>query len=206
MPDALAKSFLFGVTMAAAVGPIALLIVSYGVRDGFKPAAGAGLGAALADLAYAGIAFTLGSLLLSTLERYEAVLKLASAATLVLFGVWLAGRAWRASPTAAPPARLTRVATPLVTTFALTIVNPLTIVLFAAFSAQLPALESARAIGAAAFALFLGSLAVQLVWAAGGTVVARLLSRVGGLRVLNVASGVTIAAFGVTGVVELALA
>ena len=64
MPDELAKPFLFGVTMASAVGPIALLILSYGLRDGFKPAAAAGLGAALADLTYAGIAFALGSALL----------------------------------------------------------------------------------------------------------------------------------------------
>ncbi len=60
MPDELAKSFLFGVTMASAVGPIALLILSHGLRDGFKPAAAAGLGAALADLTYASIAFALG--------------------------------------------------------------------------------------------------------------------------------------------------
>jgi threonine/homoserine/homoserine lactone efflux protein len=205
MPDALARSFFFGVTMAAAVGPIALLIVSYGVRDGFKPAAAAGLGAALADLAYAGIAFALGSLLLSGLARHEAAVKAGSALTLVLFGAGLAGRALRASPAAAPSVQPTRVTAPLVTTFALTIVNPLTIVLFAAFSAQLPAATSGRAIGAAAFALFLGSLAVQLVWAAGGSVVARLLSHVGGLRVLNVASGAAIAAFGVAGIVELAL-
>jgi threonine/homoserine/homoserine lactone efflux protein len=206
MPDALAKSFLFGVTMAAAVGPIALLIVTYGIRDGLKPAAAAGLGAALADLAYAGIAFTLGSVLLSALARHETVMKLASALTLVLFGAWLAGRAWCALPAAAPSEQAGRVAAPLFTTFALTIVNPLTIVLFAAFSAQLPAATSARHIGAAAFALFLGSLAVQLVWAAGGSVVSNVLSNPATLRALNVASGVAIAAFGVAGVVELALA
>jgi threonine/homoserine/homoserine lactone efflux protein len=204
MPDALAKSFLFGVTMAAAVGPIALLIVSYGVRDGFRPAAAAGLGAALADLAYAGVAFALGSLLLSALARHAAGFKLASALTLVLFGAWLTRRALRALPAAAPPVQATGVATPLVTTFALTLVNPLTMVLFAAFSAQLPAVKSAQAIGAAAFALFLGSLAVQLVWAAGGSVVARFLSHAAALRAVNVASGIAIAGFGVAGVVELA--
>jgi putative LysE/RhtB family amino acid efflux pump len=162
MPDALAKSFLFGVTMAAAVGPIALLIVSYAIRDGFKPAAAAGLGAALADLAYAGIAFALGSLLLAAFARHAAVWRLASALTLLLFGAWLAGRAWRASPATTSPVPARRVTAPLLTTFALTLVNPLTIVLFAAFSAQLPAARTAQAIGAAAFALFLGSLAVQL--------------------------------------------
>jgi threonine/homoserine/homoserine lactone efflux protein len=203
MPDALAKSFLFGVTMAAAVGPIALLIVSYGIRDGFKPAAAAGLGAALADLAYAGIAFSLGSLLLAVLARYEALFKLASALTLVLFGAWLAGSSWRALPATKPPLQAGRAAAPLLTTFTLTIVNPLTIVLFAAFSAQLPAATSGQAIGAAAFALFLGSLAVQLVWAAGGSVAARLLSHAGARRAVNVAGGIVVAGFGVAGVIQL---
>jgi threonine/homoserine/homoserine lactone efflux protein len=205
MPDALAKSFLFGVTMAAAVGPIALLIASYGIRDGLRPAAAAGFGAALADFAYAGVAFALGSLLLSALARHETIVKLASALTLVLFGAWLAGRAWRASPAAAPAAHPGRVAAPLITTFALTIVNPLTIVLFAAFSAQLPAATSVSAIAAAAFALFLGSLTVQLVWAAGGSLVARFLSSAPALRAVSVTSGAAIAAFGVVGVLELAL-
>lgn len=206
MPDTLAKSFLFGVTMAAAVGPIALLIVSYGIRAGFKPAAAAGLGAALADLVYAASAFALGSLLLAALARHQPVLKLASALTLIVFGVWLAGRAWRALPAAARSVEAGRVAAPLITTFALTIVNPLTIVLFAVFSAQLPVAESAYAIGAAAFALFLGSLVVQLVWAAGGSIVARFLSHAAALKALNVASGIAIAAFGVAGIVELARA
>jgi threonine/homoserine/homoserine lactone efflux protein len=69
-----------------------------------------------------------------------------------------------------------RVYAPLRSTFALTIVNPSTIVLFAAFSAQLPSAASAAAIASAAFALFL------------------------------IASGAAIAAFGVAGIVRLVLA
>ena len=202
MLDALAKSFLFGVTMAAAVGPIALLIVSYGIRASFKPAAAAGLGAALADLAYAGVAFSVGALLLAALARHDAALRLASALTLVLFGAWLAARAWRALPAAAAAVPAGR-AGPLLTTFALTIVNPLTIALFAAFSAQLPVASSAQAVGAAAFALFFGSLTVQLVWAAAGSAAARFLSRPAALRAVSVASGIAIAAFGVAGILEL---
>jgi threonine/homoserine/homoserine lactone efflux protein len=191
-------------TMAAAVGPIALLILSYGLREGFKPAAAAALGAALADLAYAGVAFSLGALVVAALARYEPVLKLVSASTLVLFGAWLAARAVLIAPAVAAvssPAK--RMAAPLLTTFALTIVNPLTIVLFAAFSTQLPAAHSLPAVAAAAVALFLGSLAVQLVWAGGGTVVARFLVQPAAVRTLNVVSGLAIAAFGVAGLVGL---
>jgi threonine/homoserine/homoserine lactone efflux protein len=201
MADELGKSFLFGVTMAAAVGPIALLILSYGVRAGFRPAAAAAVGAALADFAYATIAFSLGAVVLAALARYEPALKLVAALALVLFGAWLAGRAFRAVPDAAPaPAGQAR---PLLTTFALTVVNPLTIALFVAFSAQLPAAKSVAAIGAAAFALFLGSLAVQLAWAAGGAVIARFLAHPAAVRALNVGSGLAVAAFGVVGLAAL---
>ena len=45
------KAFVFGVVVAAAIGPIALLIFGTGARQGFASGAFAGLGAALADLA-----------------------------------------------------------------------------------------------------------------------------------------------------------
>ncbi len=203
MPPDLAKSFLFGAVLAAAAGPIALLIVSYGIREGFGRAAAAGLGAALADLVYAAIAFPLGSVLLAALARHEAVLKLVAASILVAVGARLAARALRAQPAAAAPAP--GLGAPLLTTFALTMVNPLTIVLFAAFAAQLPNVTSPGAIAAATLALFLGSWLVQLVWAAGGSAVARLVANAVALRALNVASGIAIAAFGVAGAVELAV-
>lgn len=162
------------------------------------------VGAALADLVYAGLAFSLGSLALAALARYESVLKLVAGLALLGFGTWHAGRALRAkraTPAGAPP-----LYAPLRTAFALTIVNPLTIVLFAAFAVQLRGEVSMSAIGAAAFALFLGSLLVQLVWAASGFAVARAVANVGAIRVLNVASGLAIAAFGAAGIVRLVLA
>ena len=36
------KSYAFGVTLAAEVGPIALLIINYGMTTGLRPAAAAG--------------------------------------------------------------------------------------------------------------------------------------------------------------------
>lgn len=38
LPDGVLRSFLFGATLAAAVGPIALLIINYGLVRGFRVA------------------------------------------------------------------------------------------------------------------------------------------------------------------------
>jgi len=53
-----------------------------------------------------------------------------------------------------------------------------------------------------AFSLFLGSLMVQIVFAAGGATLSRLVSRPGWIRALNMLSGAAIAAFGVTALIR----
>ena len=58
------KAFLFGAIVAAAIGPIALLIFEIGSRQGFAAGAYAGLGAALADCLFALAAFLAGALIL----------------------------------------------------------------------------------------------------------------------------------------------
>lgn len=200
MLDGVTRSFAFGVTLAAAVGPIALLILGYGIRGGLKPALGAGLGAALADLTYALAAFSIGSLLLTRLVEHEKTFQTGSAITLIGVGVWVLWRAARNSPAAA--AASGDISRPLVTTYMLTLVNPLTIIVFTTFAAQLPLTASRTAAAIFAFSLFLGSLMVQTVFAAGGATLSRLVSRPGWIRVLNMLSGAAIAAFGVTALIK----
>ena len=65
------KAFLFGVIVAGAIGPIALLIFGTGARQGLAAGAYAGFGAALADLAYALAAFLAGAVVLPYLAEYE---------------------------------------------------------------------------------------------------------------------------------------
>jgi threonine/homoserine/homoserine lactone efflux protein len=194
----LIKSFGFGVSIAAAVGPIALLIIGYGLRGGHRSAVAAGLGAALADFAYAIVTFSVGALLLALLTGHEDTLRLISAGSLVLLGAWVAASTIRvAGRAAAIPAA--GIAKPLLATFLMTAVNPLTVVLFVAFAAQLPLTESSLAVLAFAAALFLGSLTVQLVFALCGVALSRVVSRASGVRALHLLSGLAIAGFGVVG-------
>jgi threonine/homoserine/homoserine lactone efflux protein len=56
MGGAFWKTLVFGVVLAASIGPIALLIFGTAARSGFAAGFYAGLGAALADLVYAPLA------------------------------------------------------------------------------------------------------------------------------------------------------
>jgi len=201
MLEGIGRSFVFGATLAAAVGPIAVLILNYGIRAGLRHGVAAGFGAALADFTYALIAFSIGSALMDRLTRYEQTVPAMSALVLVALGVWVALRAARSvdNPLDRQAEDFSR---PLLTTFLLTMVNPLTIVFFTTFSTQLPVQSSRLAAVAFAISLFLGSLLIQLVFAAGGATLARYVSRPAWIRAMNVASGVAIAAFGLVGVFE----
>jgi len=77
------KAFVFGVIVAGAIGPIALLIFGTGARQGFAAGAFAGLGAALADLLYALAAFLAGALVLPSLAEYERAIETGCALLLV---------------------------------------------------------------------------------------------------------------------------
>jgi threonine/homoserine/homoserine lactone efflux protein len=200
--DGIIKSFVFGVTIALAIGPIALLIINYGISAGLRPAAAAGLGAALADLTYALVSFTIGSLVLARLVEHRQVLRLASSLVLVALGLYLIARAVRTSRGTALPEARGDATRPLATTYLLTLFNPLTIVFFTTFAAQLPLATSRIAAVPFALSVALGSLTVSLLLALGGTTLSRLISRPAWIRALNVASGAAIAVFGIVGLLR----
>ena len=169
---ALLKSLLFGLTIALAIGPIALLIVSYGVTRGFAAAARSAFGAGLADFTYAIMAFFAGDLLVARLDAHRAVFEIVAAGVLVFFGICMLASALREhGPVSAAPATGTR--NELVTTYGLTLFNPLTLIAFSGFAGQLPlAGSTARALVLAA-AVFAGSILVQLTLAAAGAQLGR---------------------------------
>jgi threonine/homoserine/homoserine lactone efflux protein len=201
--DGFLQSFLFGATLAAAVGPIALLIVNYGISQGFRAAFAAGCGAAVADLLYAMLAFIAGAQLVAWLADKQDEFRRLSSLVLILLGLWMLWRAWAvravqvpAATTAPMPADAAR---PFLTTLLLTIVNPLTVLVFVGFAGQLPLGGSLRAAGVLALAVFAGSLMVQTAFALGGAGLARVLSNSRWQRLLNGLSGAAIAAFGFHG-------
>ena len=165
--ELLGRSMLIGLAIAAPVGPIGLLVIRRTLEQGQLAGLAAGMGAALADALYGAIGVLgLGSLasLLASQARW---LQLLGGLALVALGA----HSLRTAPiaAAAPAALLGAV----LTTFGLTLTNPLTIASFAAMSAALD--PQAAATPAGALTLVVGVCAGSALWWLGlTTAVARL--------------------------------
>ena len=159
---------LAGWAIAIPVGAIAVLIVEIGIRRGFGVAAAAGAGAASADGLYATLAAVGGTALAAFLEPLEAPLRVVAIGALLAIGIrglLLVTIGPRAVPgTAVMPVR---VAGTYIRFLGLTLLNPQTVVYFAALILALPDLGRGPGERAAFVAgAFLASLSWQLVLAA----------------------------------------
>ena len=121
-----------GYGIAIPVGAIAILIVDQGLRRGFRMGFAAGAGAASADLLYAALAVVAGAALAAALRPLAASLGIIGG--LVLIGLGLTNL-WRSRTRVAPDVQhgdaLSTVRVYL-KFLGLTLLNPLTIVYFAA--------------------------------------------------------------------------
>ena len=199
------RAFVFGITIAIAIGPIALLILQNGLNYGLGPATRSAFGAAVADLAYGIVAFSVGAAIAAALLRHHRSISLSAGVILVALGAWLA---WKAAHGALMAnnraADTTHSVQPygFFATFALTAMNPLTILLYLGFAGQV---KFERNWGDAIYFplfIFAGSLLVQLVLAVGGTLLGRSLAASPWIGRLNIASGIGIGGFGIYGVIN----
>jgi threonine/homoserine/homoserine lactone efflux protein len=171
---------LAGYGIAIPVGAIAVLIVQVGMRCGFTCAVSAGAGAASADLAYSVLAVTGGAALAGAVESFGRPFRWASAGVLIV----LAARGLysiRGSPTnvqATLPGRR-EYAGAYAKFFGLTVINPLTVVYFAAFVLGLGVVEDLSAAEGILFVagVFLASLSWQTFLAGIGALARRKLPR-----------------------------
>jgi threonine/homoserine/homoserine lactone efflux protein len=185
-----------GFAVAAGFGPISVLALTSGLRNGFAPAFGVGLGAALVDGLYALLA-ALGLAALVPAEKLQLVGGLAL--------LWIAWRMLRAD--GGPGLALPTLRRGLGVSFGATLANPLTMVSWAAaFTAVVPGLglTPTETIAVLPPCVALGTLTWFTILAAGSTVAGgRLGER--GLRAASVVAGVAIGAFGLVFVVRGAI-
>ncbi len=152
MLDAILLGALAGYAIAIPIGPIAVLILRTGMRDGLRPAMAAGAGAATADLAYATLAMLAGPALVDAIAPALVPARLAAAALLLVLALLMLRGARESVETREPAGSRRTYATVL----ALTLLNPATIIYFASLAIGLPALSSepgARALFVVAAAL-----------------------------------------------------
>ena len=174
--DAFITGVVAGYGIAIPVGAIAILIMEAGIRRGFRPAFFAGAGAATADFLYAALAVLGGTALAGVIESFGTPLRIVSGLVLVLIAVIGLGRAMR--PTEPAPAEYPR-GGDLARTYGrfvgLTIINPTTVVYFAAVIIGLGVAEGMTAADGAVFVAgaFLASLSWQTLVAAVGALAGR---------------------------------
>ncbi len=192
-PELFARGIILGFTIAAAVGPISLLVIRRTLAEGRVVGLVSGLGVATADGTYGAIAaFGLGAIT-DILVGGQRILGLVGG----LFLLWLAWQTARAEPTepATTPERRGGLAGAYLSTLGLTLTNPMTILSFAALFAGL-GIAPGNVAGAASLTVgvFLGSAAW---WVVLTVVVGALRSRVTKVWLgrINVVSGLVIGAF-----------
>jgi threonine/homoserine/homoserine lactone efflux protein len=180
-----------GFAVAAGFGPISVLALTSGLRHGFAPAFGVGVGAALVDGLYA----LLAAAGLAALVPGDELQVVGGAALL-----WIAWRMVRAR--GGDGLALETMRRGLGVSFAATLANPLTIVSWAAaFTAVVPALDlsAGETVGVLPPAVAAGTLTWFTLLALGATFAGRRL----GPRALAAASAVAGLAIGAFGLVFL---
>jgi threonine/homoserine/homoserine lactone efflux protein len=148
------RSLVVGFTIAAAVGPITLLIVRRTIEHGRVYGLASGLGVAAADASYAGIAAFGLTAVMSLLVSGRVVLGIVGGVIIVLLGI----RIMRSRP-AVVAREVARPGLPgaFASIYALTMTNPLTILIFAAVFAGLGFASGASYLDAAVITLAVGT-------------------------------------------------
>lgn len=151
-----------GYGIAIPVGAIAILIMDVGIRRGFGPALSAGAGAATADLVYAALAVLGGATLASLVEGIGEPLRVVSGLVLIVIAVVGLARSRQPAATEAVEPRVGDLARTYGRFVGLTLINPTTIVYFAAV---VIGLGVARGMTAADGVLFVsGAFLASLSW------------------------------------------
>jgi arginine exporter protein ArgO len=184
--EALVSGLLAGYGVAIPVGAIGVLILGLSARTSLAVGAGAGLGAATADGMYATFAALGGAAVAGLVRTVATPLRWLAAAVLLAFAARTAAVAWwrhRDPDRAARPDR--GLGTPgraYLGLLGLTLLNPATVVYFSALvlGRQAGAARSAATSAVFVLAAFVASASWQLLLAAGGSAVGRLLASPGG--------------------------
>ncbi len=171
-----------GYAVAIPVGAIAILVIETSLRRGFRIGSAAAAGAATADGLNATLAALGGAAGAALVAPWVGPLRAAAVAVLVVIagrGLLAARREWApaagsAASQAAPTPGAWAWAPTYLRFLGLTLLNPMTVVYFAALVLALPVLEAGPAARLAfAFAAFAASLSWQLLIAAAGAIAHR---------------------------------
>ena len=198
------RGFVLGFTIAAAVGPISLLVIRRTVAQGWLYGLASGLGVATADATYGAIAAFGLSAITDVLVNARWVLGLGGG----VFLLWMAWQTIRSTPTEAAAATTRRrgYAGAYLSILGLTMANPMTILSFGALFAGLGVTGGATSDAAlVVLGVLLGS---TTWWVVLTTIIGTLRTRVtpAWIHRINIASGVVIGAFAIVSIASVVVA
>jgi len=198
----LGRGALLGFTIAAAVGPIALLVIRRTLSSGWRTGMASGLGVATADGIYGAIAAFGLTAISSVLVSLADPLGVAGGVVLIWLGLRTM-RAPAADHAATVSASRRGLAGAYLSIAGLTLTNPMTILLFVSIVVNMGMSGSTADAALVTAGFFVGSLSWWLVLV---TTVALLRTRITGrvLHVVTVVSGALIAVYGVVAIVAVA--
>ncbi|WJK42788.1 LysE family transporter [Solwaraspora sp. WMMA2056] len=185
MIEALTSGLLAGYGIAIPVGAIGVLIVTLAAQVSLRHGAAAGLGTATADGLYAVAAVVSGAAIARLLQPTIGVLRAAAAVVLVAIavrGILTAVRARHAAADATQPVPTGSAARTYAVFVGLTLLNPMTIVYFAAlvvgYQGHTADSADGRVLVGTVFvvAAFVASASWQLLLATGGAILGRVLT------------------------------
>ncbi|CCH20060.1 LysE family transporter [Micromonospora lupini] len=204
MSGAFLAGLVAGYGVAIPVGAIAILILGLSARTSFRVGAAAALAVATADGLYAAVAALGGAGLAGIIAPAAGPLRVVAAVVLLglaAHGLW---RTWAAHRSRRPPAAragqgLSTPGRAYAALLGLTLLNPTTVLYFAALVLGRRATVDADGLTAAFFVagVFLASASWQLLIAGGGTIVGRALTGPRGRLVTGLVSSALIAALAV---------
>ena len=195
------RGLIIGFTIAAAVGPITLLVIRRTIAHGGLYGFASGLGVAAADATYAGVAAFGLTAVTSVLVSGHVLLGIVGGAVIVIMGL----RTMASRPTGpAADAERPGLAGAFASIYALTMTNPLTIVLYAGVFAGIGLVAGSSFVDAAILTLaaWLGSTAWWVIlcsivgWARGRVSTTALLW-------VNRISGAALVGFGIVAIVAV---
>ncbi len=196
------KGIAIGFSIAAPVGPIGILCIRRTLSNGRASGLFSGLGAATADAIYGSIAGFGLTFISNFLVSQATWLRFAGG----VFLIYLGARTFLSKTSEQQvTAKKMGLLGDYLSTFVLTLTNPLTIISFAAVFAGLGLGSAAADYGSAAF-LVLGVFLGSAFWwflLSGGVALFRARFSLGGLRWVNRFSGLIIAAFGLLALVSV---
>lgn len=193
----LVQAYLFGLMLAFAVGPMALLIVQRGITKGLQSALATASAIAVADFTYAFIAFSIGTTVVQWMESYEAYVHVFSGVVLLALALHVFVAAFQKYRRKQPIIAAKGTGNDFISAYVLTIHNPMTIAVFLGFLGYLTGVTSITGMLSFASVLFLGSLSGQCTIAITASSLRGFFQHPTSIFILNTISAAGIAAFAI---------